>query len=287
MKKTCFTLVAFLVFAFGSAQETYTYAIKGKDTLKLDVYRPIDFVRGSHYPTLIWMHGGGFSGGKRDNKDEKALCKKAAEQGYVAVSISYRLLRKNTESFFGCDCTADEKVETFKQAAIDYLDAVGFVLEHKNEFGVDENKLIAGGSSAGAEATLSAVYMKNYYTGNRYKQISFAGVFALAGAVTSLDEITSKTAIPTVLFHGIADNLVPYSKAAHHYCNPNDSGYLVLNGSDKIIHRLEDLNASYLFYSFEKGRHEISGVPFGELAAVFDFFNQTLKGKHIQHTIYR
>ncbi len=281
-------VMSFNALLFAQQKKTYTYTIKEGQELQLDVYVPEFSSQSEKLPTLVWMHGGGFSGGVRDNPSETKLCQTAAQQGFVAVSISYRLLRKGTTTLFGCDCPADEKEETFKQAAIDYMDAVSFLIERSDELHIDTSKLIAGGSSAGAEAILSAVYMPNYYLNGAYNQISFAGVFSLAGALVNLDEITSKTAVPTVLFHGIADNLVPYSKAAHHYCNPEDAGYLVLNGSDKIVDRLSQLGTSFLFYSYEKGRHEISGIPFGDLTDVFDFFKSTIvKDTHITKTISR
>ncbi len=269
-------VMSFNALLFAQQKKTYTYTIKEGQELQLDVYVPEFSSQSEKLPTLVWMHGGGFSGGVRDNPSETKLCQTAAQQGFVAVSISYRLLRKGTTTLFGCDCPADEKEEIFKQAAIDYMDAVSFLIERSDELHIDTSKLIAGGSSAGAEAILSAVYMPNYYLNGAYNQISFAGVFSLAGALVNLDEITSKTAVPTVLFHGIADNLVPYSKAAHHYCNPEDTGYLVLNGSDKIVDRLSQLGTSFLFYSYEKGRHEISGIPFGDLTDVFNFFKSTV-----------
>lgn len=281
-------LLSFSTLLLAQQKKTYTYATKDGQELQLDVYSPEFSSKSEKLPTLVWMHGGGFSGGVRDNQNETKLCETAAEQGFVAVSISYRLLRKGTATYFGCDCPAAEKKETFKQAAIDYMDAVSFLIDHSDDLHIDTDKIIAGGSSAGAEAILSAVYMPKYYLDGAYDQISFAGVFSLAGALVNLDEITSKTAVPSVLFHGIADNLVPYSKAAHHYCNPKDAGYLVLNGSDKIVDRLSLLGTSYLFYSYEKGRHEISGIPFGDLTDVFDFFKSTIvKDTHITKTISR
>lgn len=281
-------LLSFSTLLFAQQKKTYTYAIKKGQELQLDVYLPEFSSKSEKLPTLVWMHGGGFSGGVRDNQSEIKLCETAAEQGFVAVSISYRLLRKGTATYFGCDCPAAEKKETFKQAAIDYMDAVSFLIDNSDELHIDTDKIIAGGSSAGAEAILSAVYMPDFYLDGAYDHISFAGVFSLAGALVNLDEITAKKAVPTVLFHGIADNLVPYSKAAHHYCNPKDVGYLVLNGSDKIVDRLDRHGASYLFYSYEKGRHEISGIPFGDLTDVFDFFKSTIvKDTHITKTISR
>ena len=290
MKKTALILLLSSVLLSVNAQQkrTVTYAVKEGQELQMDIYIPEFIPKGNALPTLVWMHGGGFSAGVRDNKHEVQLCEKAVEEGFVAVSISYRLLRKGTDTAFGCDCPAETKEAVFKAAAIDYMDAVRYLIDHHQELNIHPKQLIAGGSSAGAEAILSAVYMPSYYGLEAYKDISFAGVFSLAGALVHLDEIKKGHSIPTVVFHGIADNLVPYSKASHHYCHPNQAGYLVLNGSDKIIDRLDRLGESYLFYSYHKGRHEISGVPFEDLSEVFSFFKSTIVEKqHMTKTILR
>lgn len=53
-------------------------------------------------------------------------------------------------------------METFKQAAIDYLDAAAFVVANAEQLKIDPRYIIAGGSSAGAEGTLNAVFMREY-----------------------------------------------------------------------------------------------------------------------------
>ena len=142
---------------------TYTYSIKGQDTLKLDIYTPDKIKVDEKLPTLLWMHGGGFAAGSRDDNDDAQLCKYFAQNRFIGISISYRLLRKGTKTGFGCDCKTVDKLETFKQATIDYLDAAVFVVSNANEFHVDITKIIAGGSSAGAEGTLNAVFMKEHF----------------------------------------------------------------------------------------------------------------------------
>ncbi len=133
------------------------------------------------YLYLLWMHGGGFAGGTRDNKDEKQLCEYVANNGYIGVSISYRLLRKDTETEFGCDCPKQDKLNTFKQAIIDYLDAANYIINNSEKLQIDTAKIIAGGSSAGAEAVLNAVYMREHFVDDlsSYESIKFAGVFSL------------------------------------------------------------------------------------------------------------
>lgn len=279
-------LILFVLGVSAQTKTTYIYAIKGNDTLKLDVYTPKTISKTEKLPILLWMHGGGFAGGTRDNKDEIKLCEYAANNGYIGVSISYRLLRKDTETGFGCDCPKEDKLETFKQAVIDYMDAAKYIVEHKDELHVDTSKIIAGGSSAGAEGSLNAVYMRDHFVDelSSYESIKFAGVFSLAGAIVNANYITKENAIPTVLFHGTEDDLVPFGTAPHHYCDPSKPGYLILDGSEVIINKLEALETPYYFNIVKNSMHEISDIPFDELDIVFDFFNKVIINNKVVQT---
>lgn len=283
--KHIFTIVLVLISVFLNAQTktTYTYAVKGTDTLKLDVYTPTNVDESVKLPTLLWMHGGGFSIGSRDYVDDAKLCAEVTKFGYIGISISYRLLRKNTATQFGCLCPKTEKLETFKQASLDFLDAAAFVVENAQLLQVDISKIIAGGSSAGAEGSLNAVFMREYFADDfqKYNHVKFAGVFSAAGAIVNANYITPDNAVPSVLFHGTDDNLVPFASASHHLCNPKKPGYLVLDGSKVIVDKLEALETSYYFNVVKGGKHEVSAIPFSELEHIFNFFNQTVLNNEI------
>lgn len=287
--KIIVTILITISFLTVSAQNkaTYIYAIKGKDTLKLDVYTPKSIKKTDTLPVLLWMHGGGFSGGHRAYKDDVNLVKYAAEkQNYIGISISYRLLRKGTKTGFGCDCTKDEKLETFKQAVIDYMDAAKYVVEHANELQIDTTKIIAGGSSAGAEGTLNAVFMREYFVDNpeNYTDVKFAGAFSCAGAVVDASYMTPNNAVPTVLYHGTKDQLVPFGNAPHHYCEPTKGGYIMLDGSKIIADKLADFETSFYFNIVKEARHEISRIPYEELDIVFNFFERTILNDEVIQT---
>jgi len=284
-------IISCIVFLFTLAinaqgKVTYTYAIKGIDTLKLDMYTPVNLSPTDSLPVLLWMHGGGFEGGSRDSEPEQNLGRYAANHGYLGVSISYRLLRKGTESDFGCDCDNDEKLHTFREAVKDYLDAANYLVHNSKSFQIDNTKIIAGGSSAGAEAILNAVYMREYFIDDlsKYRSVKFAGVFALAGSLVNANYITSENALPTVLFHGTDDNLVPFATAPHHWCNTSDSGYIILDGSSVIANKLSDLETAYYFYMVKGGMHELSSIPFDELNNIFNFFDKTVFNHEIIQT---
>lgn len=261
---------------------TRTYATKDGEDLKLDIYEPADD-ESTARPLIVFMHGGGFAGGTPKNEGEVKFAKMAAKKGYVAVQIAYRLTRKGQG--FGCDFAAEGKIETFRKAAEDFLDAVRYMKDHSEEFKINDNQIIVGGSSAGAEAVLDATYNRELLFENpeKYEDLNFSGVFSLAGAIVDARYITEQEAIPAVLFHGTSDNLVPYSTAPHHFCSPDKPGYLILDGSKTIAEKLQTLDTSYMLYTFEGAGHEISGMPFEDMPEIFDFFSKVfLENEHLQ-----
>lgn len=284
-----FTFFTFLVFS--QTKTTYVYAIKGVDSLKLDVYSPDDIqLTEKKLPVLLWMHGGGFSGGSRDSKYEAQLCEVAAQKGIVGISISYRLLRKGTSTGFGCNCPKEIKQETLKQAVIDYLDAAAFVVNNAEKLSVDPNYIIAGGSSAGAEGASNAVFMRDYFISNlqSYKDVKFSGLFSCAGAILNAEYINKNNAIPSVFFHGTDDKLVPFAAAPHHYCSSEKPGYLLMDGSMEMVKKLELYETPYYFNIVKGGGHEVAGIPFGNLEDIFKFFDETIvQAKIIQTKIYQ
>lgn len=288
MKNLVYAFILFTSVAIAQTKvTTYTYAIKGLDTLKMDVYTPKKIKNNDSVPVMIWMHGGGFVGGARNYPSEVKLGEMAAEKGYLAVFISYRLTRKGQATGFGCDCPKADKLSTFKSATIDFLDAAKFIIDNKKLLGADVSKIIAGGSSAGAEGMLNAVYMREYFVDDlkKYNDVKFAGVFSLAGAMVNADYVTKENALPSVFFHGTADAIVPFASAPHHMCKPEKKGYIMLDGSATIVDRLLELQMPYYFYKVIGGKHELSSIPFSQLENVFSFFNRTIFNKEIIQTV--
>ena len=243
--------------------ETYTYATKNGENLKLDIYLPqgdSDFERA----TVIYVHGGGFSSGTRDSDKIKDFCQQLVGYGYVVASISYRLTRKDKPGAFGCNCPAIEKINTFGAAVEDVQDAAFFLIENREQFGINPQKIILAGSSAGAEAVLNTAYLPPMCYGLDSGPVSYAGVISMAGAIPDTVVIYDESAIPSMLFHGTDDNLVPYATASHHYCEPNAPGYLILNGSYTIAQKLEELNIPYWLHTTCGGGHELSDTPLTE-----------------------
>lgn len=245
------------------AIQTVTYASKDGENLDLDVYMP-EYDAETARPTIIYVHGGGFHTGTRNSPDIQEFCQNLATYGYVVVSISYRLTRKDKEGAFGCDCPATEKLNTFQAAVEDLQDATFFLIENREQFGIDPQKIILAGSSAGAETVLNAAYQPPYCYGLDSGPVAFAGVIGMAGAIPDTTRIYDESAVPSLLFHGTDDNLVPYASASHHFCDKNKPGYLVLHGSYTIAEKLKNLEVPCWLHTTCGGGHEMASKPLKE-----------------------
>lgn len=116
---------------------------------KLDAYLPsAEFPRPR--PAVIFIHGGGWSGGSKSDARSREFCTALAERGYVAFSIDY-LLNKASKDEAGK--TRFDSV-AWPQNFLDCKTAVRFVRKHAAEFGVDPARIAVMGASAGAHLAL-------------------------------------------------------------------------------------------------------------------------------------
>jgi acetyl esterase/lipase len=106
-------------------------------TEKLDLYLPADAVAGPRRPALVWIHGGGWTGGTKSEARAKNICGTVAAAGYVAVSIDYRL--------------GDGAWPTNLH---DCKNAVRFLRANADKYGIDPNRIAVAGGSAGGHLAL-------------------------------------------------------------------------------------------------------------------------------------
>lgn len=253
------------------------------DTLDLDFYTLTSQKDNASRPLVVLLYGGGFVGGRKDGPGEIKFSKTMASFGYAAVSINYALTRKGTKTGFGCDCPAKDKMETFKRAAFDVVNAVEYL--KKGDFNFDAKKIILVGSSAGAEAILHAAYQQRhpFYSDIFPEDFEVAAAVSFAGAITDARYINKDTAIPGLFIHGEADNLVPFGTDAHHFCDTNKPGFIMLDGAETIAHKLKELNTSYALYRAPEGKHEWSGIGFNFTDEIHHFIEAVVvNGEEIQ-----
>ena len=258
-------------------KSTHTYS----DTLQLDFYIAKANKEEATRPLIILVHGGGFSGGKRDNPQETAFSQTMAAKGYAVASISYNLTRAGKPTGFGCACPASEKMETFKQTTADILKAIAY-LKSKPEFKFDADKIILAGSSAGAEGILNTAYMAfhpDFKDLGDYPKV--AAVISFAGAVVDARYITKDNAIPGFFIHGDADTLVPYDSKPHHFCATNTPGFLILDGDATIADKLQRLGASYTLLTAPGGNHDWAGIGYAYTDEIAAFINAVVNQEQL------
>ena len=270
---------------FAVSMSTHTYAEKSNDTLQLDLYLP-EADPETQRPLLLYVHGGGFSGGQRNGEDTDYFCRSLAGRGYVVATMSYTLVMKGQS--FGCDQPAPNKIETFRLTGHDVARATRFLIDRRREFGINPTQVVLAGSSAGAEAVLHTAYWPATRVVDDQPLLPpgfrYAGVISMAGALVSLDWVTAESAIPTQFFHGTCDQLVPYGAAVHHYCAVDAPGYLPLYGAEAIANKLRELGKSYFLYTVCRGGHEWASQPMTtNVATIIDFlYHDVLGGEQRQ-----
>jgi acetyl esterase/lipase len=170
---------------------------------RLDVYRHRSRPQGG--PVLVYFHGGGFVGGRKD-KEARPLLYRLASQGWVCVSANYRL----------------RPDAGFPDHLVDAKKVIAWAREHGNEYGADPSALFAAGSSAGGHlASMAALTPCDpaFQPGFETADTSVSGAISLYGYHGGLDgEVGSPSspvsylrpdAPPFFVAHGTADTLVP------------------------------------------------------------------------------
>ena len=262
---------------FGKVQkDTYPYSNKNGVVLELDVYRPQGDAA-KNRAALLYVHGGGFSGGRRDDSLQVAFAEKLARMGFVVASMSYRLTMKGQS--FGCDQPAANKISTFQAAVQDIREATVYLLDNKDKLGINPEQLVLAGSSAGAEAAVHAVYWqdKDLPPGSPKLpgKFRYGGLISMAGAIVDTSLITPKRAVPSLFFHGTCDPLVPYASAPHHFCEPTDPGFLPLYGPYSITQRLRNIGMPYFLATSCNGQHEWASLPLSDyIDDILNFLNE-------------
>lgn len=115
-------------------------------TLRLDIAIPSDATADSLQPLVIWIHGGGFSSGAKEELCGAALSN--AQAGYVAATVNYRLSPNNT-----ADTAA--RLAAIEQASEDVMNAIRFLKANASLYHIDASRIATMGISAGGGASLS------------------------------------------------------------------------------------------------------------------------------------
>lgn len=286
----------------GCSMSSYCYAERDTARLWLDVYRP-DVLSASHASDVsnvsnvsnvlsadscaqrgnkcvIYVFGGGFVTGSRDQAGNVAFYRSLVERGYTVVAIDYRLgLRGVTRVGATNPRPAFAAVD---MATEDLLSATRFVIDNRVELGVDTSQIVVVGSSAGAITVLQADYQMSRGSemvreagldGYRY-----AGVVSMAGALFSThgrprygDVGGVRGAAPTLFFHGTSDKVVIYKKI--------QVFNLGMFGTDALVKVFNKNEYPYCAIRYRGSKHEVAEFPrVVNLDVICDFMERCFVG---------
>ena len=240
-----------------SPDGTYMFVKRDTCDLYLDVYNPAEgsqtSISGKEKPTVIFMFGGGFIRGTRDDQSYNYWFRKMTENGYRIISIDYRLGLKGSTKVGVAQVNVLDKA--IHMAVEDLFSATQFIIDNAETLGVDPANIVISGSSAGAITVMQAEYEISNMT--KWASVlpagfNYAGVMSFSGAILSREgKVDYKNRpCPTLMLHGTSDELVPYKQIAVF-----NLGFF---GGGKLVERFAKFGFNYNMYHFTDYGHEIA-----------------------------
>lgn len=236
-----------------------TYMFAERDSIKLfmDEFKPaansITNIDGKEKPTIIFVFGGGFKNGERDNATYNPWFKALTEEGYHIFTIDYRLgMKGQTKGGLGQVGLFYKSIE---MAVEDLFAATNYIINHAEALGINPDNIVICGSSAGAMTVLQAEWHR--CNGDEIAKVlpenfKYTGVISFAGAILSRHgALKYKTEpAPTLLMHGTADAVVNYGKMRFF-----NWGFY---GSDFLAKYYKKHNFNYVILRYVDHGHDIA-----------------------------
>ena len=254
--------------------------------LDMDVYMPVGDTA-TNRPVIVIAHGGFFLTGNNEQFDVVPLCEDFAKMGYVAVSISYRL---GIDNWLNLQESMQEAVLRGMhdgKAAVRYLRKIH--AEEGNPWGIDTDRIVMGGSSAGAFIALHHAYLDldefpniidtslpglgggvEGESGNPEYSSSIMSIFSLSGAIGDADWLVGE-GVPLVSTHGTNDNTVPYDSGSIQFTFISVDD---VDGSQAIHQNADEYGITNCFYTFDDAGH----VPHQNFANYYDTTRAVVTG---------
>ncbi len=194
--------------------EYQTYKSTKQADLHLNIFKPEDWKSTDSRPAIVFFFGGGWTGG--NPSQFQPHCQHLASKGMVACTAEYRIKSKHKTTPF--ECVADGK------------SAVRWIRQHAKELGIDPNRIVAGGGSAGGHVAACTGTLTGFDEPTENKEISSVpNAMALFNPVVDTTETgwkggprqlgkrckeispvhyIRKELPPTIIFHGTGDTTV-------------------------------------------------------------------------------
>ncbi len=197
--------------------EKRIYKKVGDRELEMHMFYPKDYdAANDSRPAFLFIHGGGWAGGVplRFYK----VAKHFSDLGMVTASLQYRLWDRSGKGNTVFDCVKDGR------------SAIRYLRENAAELGIDPNKIIVSGGSAGGHVAVSTAIFDEVNDSSDNLEISCRpDLMVLLNPVIDTSDIgfgkdrigerweelspvhhVKKGLPPTIIFHATGDQVVPY-----------------------------------------------------------------------------
>lgn len=223
--------------------------ISGFRPLRLDLYLPPD--HSTAHPLVMYIHGGGWQNGHARQsgafEDWPATLAMIASRGYVVASVNYRL--------------GGEAV--FPAAIQDVKTAIRWLRAHAGEYGIDKDKFLVWGASAGGHlAALAGTSCgaSELEPVNLPEELAAESdcVQATIGWYGIYDLTDMRGGGPGGYFNGMLEEASPA-----HYVDASDGAFLLIAGSeDPVINHQQSIDFNDLLKAnnLPSSVHIIQGV---------------------------
>jgi len=193
------------------------YKTIGDVELHLHVFEPADRAGADALPAIVFFFGGGWANGTPSQFYPQ--CNYFASRNMAAFSAEYRI--KNKHGTTPYECVKDGK------------SAVRWLRVHAGELGIDPERIVAGGGSAGGHVAAATAMLPDIEEAGEDLSVSsvpnalvlFNPAIDTTGAGYGDDKVgarpeelspahhVAKHLPPTILFHGTDDATVPFENA--------------------------------------------------------------------------
>jgi acetyl esterase len=208
-------------------------------SLNVSIFRPEGHSANDKRAAIVFFFGGGWRSGSPKQFEQQ--CRHLASRGMVAMAADYRVYSRHQAKI--ADCIRDAK------------SAIRWVRTNAKRLGIDPNRIAAGGGSAGGHLAATTAVLEGFEEpGENLKISSRSNAMVLFNPALMLaeapgvdfkprgvfDEIlqrvgadpvaaspyhhVKKGAPPAIIFHGKADNTVPYATAEAFAKKMTDAG---------------------------------------------------------------
>ncbi|RCW92133.1 alpha/beta hydrolase [Winogradskyella arenosi] len=125
---------------------TSIYKTTAQGNLNMHLFKPSNYKASDQRPVIVFFFGGGWVGGHPKQFYQQA--RYFLDHGFLAISEAYRVRGKHNTTPF--------------ESVTDAKSAIRFLRLHADKLGIDPNKIIASGASAGGHVAACTGVIKGF-----------------------------------------------------------------------------------------------------------------------------